>query len=161
MLTEEESIRFMMEAYKGAEKAAERGDYAIGAVIVLDGKIISRSGNEVITRGVPYAHAEFLAMDALRETNFDVIEKYREMSVITTIAPCPMCFGRILVAGFREVVYGAPDPPSTQNYEEPVPEVFRLTAPKIRELGGDLGAKCNELFLATRKEIDRRFFEGR
>ena len=158
MLTEDDSTVYMMEAYDEARKASKRGDYAIGAVIVLDGEIVSRSGNEVITRGVPYAHAEFLAMDALRETRFDAIEKYREMSVVTTIAPCPMCFGRILVAGFREVVYGAPDPPSTQDYEEPVPEVFRLTAPKMRELGGDLGARCNEIFLATREEIDRRFF---
>jgi tRNA(Arg) A34 adenosine deaminase TadA len=158
MLTEEESEVFMEEAYREAEKASQRGDYAIGAVIVLGNEIVSRSGNEVVTRGVPYAHAEFLAMDTLRETKLDVIEKYREMSVITTIAPCPMCFGRILVAGFREVVYGAPDPPSTQDYEEPVPEVFRSTAPEIRELGGDLGEKCNRLFLATRKEIDRRFF---
>ena len=151
----------MKEAYNEARKASKRGDYAIGAVIIHDGKIVSRAGNEVITRGVPYAHAEFLAMDMLRGTEFDVIERYREMSILTTIAPCPMCFGRILVAGFREVIYGAPDSLSTQDYDEPVPEVFRPTAPEIRELGGDLGERCNRLFLATREAIDRRFFGGK
>jgi tRNA(Arg) A34 adenosine deaminase TadA len=155
----EEREIFMKEAYSEAQKAAERGDYGIGCVIVLDGKIISRSGNEVITRGiVPYAHGESLAFDNLRKTEFDNIDSYRKMSVYTTLAPCPQCWGRMIVAGVKEVIYSTPDQISTQNYSESIPEIFKLTAPKVLELGGDLGSKCKDLFEKTRIEIDKKFF---
>ncbi len=149
----------MLQAYEEAQKAAARGDYGIGAVIVLNGDIISRSGNEVITRGnVPYAHAEFLALDELRGTEFDRIDIYREMSVYTTLAPCPQCLGRMLVAGVKEIIYGAPDEPSAADMEGFIPEVFQETVPKVREIKGDLGKKCSEIFLATREEVDKKFF---
>lgn len=72
MNSQESDRQYMQEAIEQAKKAAIRGDYGIGAVIVKDGQIISKSGNEVVTRGiVPYAHAEFLALDNLRGTNYD------------------------------------------------------------------------------------------
>jgi len=152
-------LEFMLEAYKEAEKAADRGDYGIGAVLVYKNQIISRSGNQVISREIdPNAHAEILTMDDIKGTIFDDIKKYREMIMITTVSPCPMCWGRILVAGLKEVVYGAFDHYSSPNYEENIPEIFIPTKPKIIELKGDLADKCNELFLATREEIDKKFF---
>jgi tRNA(adenine34) deaminase len=155
----EQYLEFMLEAYKEAEKAADRGDYGIGAVLVLNNRIVSRAGNQVISRGIdPNAHAEIITIDDIKGTIFDNIEKYREMIMITTVSPCPMCWGRLLVAGLKEVVYGAYDHYSSPNYEENIPEIFIPTKPKIIELGGDLAAKCNELFLATREEIDKKFF---
>jgi tRNA(Arg) A34 adenosine deaminase TadA len=154
-----EDKKYMAEAYAEAQKAAKRGDYGIGAVIVLDGKIISKSGNEVITRNiVPYAHGEFLALDKIRNTKFDNADSYRKMRIYTTLAPCPQCWGRIMVAGIKEVVFGASDPISTQNYSESIPEIFKQTAPKIRKFRGDIGEKCKKIFEETRIEIDKKFF---
>lgn len=80
------------------------------------------------------------------------------MTVYTTLAPCPQCWGRMMVAGIKEIIYGVPDLPSTQDFEKSVPEMFMQTKPKIRHINNEQTEICNNVFLETREEIDKKFF---
>ncbi len=138
---------FIMEALKEAEAAAARGDYGIGAVVVHNGEIISRAGNEIISRGGrQWAHAEFLALEKIRNGELYVPERAGEITVYTTLGPCPQCWGHMMVNGIGRIVYGAGDSVSTQNYETSVPTIFHNPNRRVEEIGGDLGARCLEVF---------------
>ncbi len=155
-----QDIIFMKEAIQEALKASIRGDYGIGAVVVLDNAIISRAGNGVVSenRIRPYAHAEFLALDNLRDTPHDNIDAYRKMRVYTTVAPCPQCWGRLMVAGVQEVIYGLADKPSTQDFIQSIPDIFKQQAPTIRESYYDMSEQCHEILDKTWRKIDEKFF---
>ncbi len=82
--------KWMREAIRVAKESRERGDYAFGAVLVRDGKIVTASGNKVITYRDPTGHAELncLRKAAIREGH----RHLRPGAVLyTTHAPCPMC----------------------------------------------------------------------
>ena len=148
---------FMMEALKEAEIAAARGDYGIGAVVVHNGEIVSRNGNEIISRGGrQYAHAEFLALEKIRDGSLFVPERAGEITVYTTLGPCPQCWGHMVVNQIGRIVYGAGDEMSTQNYETSVPPIFQPKKPSIVEFGGDLGVRCLDIFLRSAATIDAK-----
>jgi tRNA(adenine34) deaminase len=98
-------LAFMSEALAEAREAAERGEVPIGAVLVLDEKIISRAGNRTITHCDPTAHAEILALRdaALRTGNYRLLGA----TLYVTIEPCAMCAGAMLQARIVRLVYGA------------------------------------------------------
>jgi tRNA(adenine34) deaminase len=99
---------FMAAALAEAHQAAERGEVPIGAVLVLDGRIIARAGNRTITDCDPTAHAEVVA---LREAAKN-LENYRLLGAMlyVTIEPCAMCCGAMIQARVARLVYGANDP---------------------------------------------------
>jgi pyrimidine deaminase RibD-like protein len=82
----ETDLAFMSEALAEAREAAERGEVPIGAVLVLDDKIIARAGNRTITHCDPTAHAEILALRdaALRVGNYRLLGA----TLYVTIEPC-------------------------------------------------------------------------
>lgn len=98
----------MREALSEAEKAYEKGEIPVGAVIVLDGKIISRAHNQKETTFDPTAHAEILA---IREAS-QILGTWRltEATLYITKEPCIMCSGAIVNARIKRVVYGCDDP---------------------------------------------------
>jgi tRNA(adenine34) deaminase len=98
-------LAFMAEALAEAREAAERGEVPIGAVLVLDDKIIARAGNRTITHCDPTAHAEILALRdaALRLGNYRLLGA----TLYVTIEPCAMCAGAMLQARIARLVYGA------------------------------------------------------
>ena len=98
---------FMHAALDEARAAAARGEVPVGAVIVVDGRIISRAGNRTIGDCDPTAHAEIIA---LREAS-QVIGNYRLASaaVYVTIEPCAMCAGAMIQARIARLIYGADD----------------------------------------------------
>ena len=98
-------LTFMSEALAEASEAAERGEIPIGAVLVLDEKIVSRAGNRTITHCDPTAHAEILALRdaALRLGNYRLLGA----TLYVTIEPCAMCAGAMLQARIARLVYGA------------------------------------------------------
>ena len=103
-----EDAEFMGLALDEARRAATEGEVPIGAVVVLDDRVIGRGRNGPIAAMDPTAHAEVLALrQAARET-----KNYRLPGAVlyVTVEPCAMCCGAALHARLARVVYGAPDP---------------------------------------------------
>ncbi|MFB5198554.1 tRNA adenosine(34) deaminase TadA [Neobacillus sp. KR4-4] len=99
---------FMKEAMKEAKKAEAIDEVPIGAVLVMDGKIVARAHNLRETDQTAIAHAELIAIDqACRETGTWRLE---ESTLYVTLEPCPMCAGAIILSRVKRVVYGAADP---------------------------------------------------
>src|SRR6266852_1454567 len=101
-------IQFMQEALAEARAAAAAGEVPIGAVLVLDGKILARSGNRTIRDNDPTAHAEIVVLrEAAR-----LLGNYRlaNTALYVTLEPCAMCAGAIVQARVPRVVYAADDP---------------------------------------------------
>jgi tRNA(adenine34) deaminase len=104
----ESEIQFMQEALTEARAAAAAGEVPIGAVLVHDGKILTRSGNRTIGDCDPTAHAEIIVLrEAAR-----LLGNYRlaDTTLYVTIEPCTMCAGAIIQARVPRLVYGADDP---------------------------------------------------
>jgi tRNA(adenine34) deaminase len=100
--------QFMRVALGEAEVARNDGEVPVGAIVVLDGKIVGRGRNRVIGSSDPTAHAEVVA---LRDAASG-IGNYRltGVTVYSTIEPCAMCAGAIVHARVGRLVYGALDP---------------------------------------------------
>lgn len=97
--------KFMKAALKCAEKAAEEGEVPIGAVVVLDGKIIARGHNRRTKRQIATAHAEIEAIEKACKK----LKSWRipECEIYVTLEPCPMCMGAMLNARIKKVYFGA------------------------------------------------------
>ena len=100
-------IEFMRAALSEAREAAERGEVPIGAVLVLNDRIIARAGNRTISDCDPTAHAEIVALRAASK----IIGNYRLLgaTLYVTIEPCAMCCGAMIQARISRIVYGADD----------------------------------------------------
>ena len=95
--------KFMEEAIKEAEISLEEGGIPIGAVIVKDNEIISRGHNRLIQNNSVILHAE---MDAIENAKGLGYEDYRKCTLYTTLSPCPMCSGAVLLYNIPKVVIG-------------------------------------------------------
>ncbi|SRR5713101_485719 len=104
---EAEDARRMELALEEARRAEAEGEVPVGAVVVLDGRVIGRGHNRVIAASDPTAHAE---IGALRDAA-QAVRNYRlaGADLYTTVEPCPMCCGAALNARIARVVYGAAD----------------------------------------------------
>src|SRR3970282_2113536 len=105
---EAEDARRMGLALEEARRAEVAGEVPVGAVVVLDGRVIGRGHNRGIAASDPTAHAEIVAWrDAARAAG-----NYRlaGAELYITVEPCPMCCGAALNARVARVVYGAADP---------------------------------------------------
>jgi creatinine deaminase len=94
---------FMKAAYEEALKGYQEGGIPIGSVLVHNGKIIGRGHNRRVQRGSVVLHGE---MDALENAGRQSASVYRECTIYTTLSPCPMCSGTILLYGIPRVVIG-------------------------------------------------------
>jgi tRNA(adenine34) deaminase len=106
-LINEEDIAWMRAALVEAEKAAALGEVPVGAVAVLDGRIIGRGYNRKESDQDPTAHAELIA---LKEAA-DFLQNWRLLGVTLycTLEPCPMCAGAMIQARLPRLIYGAKD----------------------------------------------------
>jgi tRNA(adenine34) deaminase len=100
--------QFMQQALDQAKLAAMAGEVPVGAVLVRDGKIISRGFNQPISNSDPSAHAEMMALRAAAhiESNY----RLPGTTLYVTLEPCIMCAGAMLHARVERVVFGATDP---------------------------------------------------
>jgi len=102
-----EDLSYMHEALLEAQKAFEAREVPVGAVLVLEGRIIARAHNLTEARRDPTAHAEMLCLQAgARELNN---WRLAEATLYCTLEPCPMCAGAMIQARLKAVVWGAPD----------------------------------------------------
>ena len=98
---------FMREALRLALKARAADEVPVGAVIVRDGKIISRAYNQVELLKDATAHAEMLALTAAEAAVGDW--RLTDCDLYVTKEPCPMCAGAIVHTRIRRVIFGCPD----------------------------------------------------
>ena len=94
---------FMQAAIDEARAGFDEGGIPIGSVIVRDGLILGRGHNRRMQEGNPVLHGE---MDALQNAGRLPAHIYRECTLYTTLSPCPMCSGAILLYGIPRVVIG-------------------------------------------------------
>ena len=94
---------FMAEALREAEKSLMEGGIPIGAVLVKDGEIISRGHNRLIQNESVILHAE---MDAIENAGRLDFKDYTKCTLYTTLSPCPMCSGAIILYNIPRVVIG-------------------------------------------------------
>ena len=94
---------FMQAAIEEAEKSVSEGGIPIGSVLVYEGRIIGRGHNRRVQKGSAILHGE---MDALENAGRQAAAIYRESTLYTTLSPCAMCSGAILLYGIPRVVIG-------------------------------------------------------
>jgi cytosine deaminase len=94
---------FLQAAIDEAEAGLAEGGIPIGSVIVHKGKIIGRGHNRRVQKGSAILHGE---MDALENAGRQPASVYRECVLYTTLSPCPMCSGTILLYRIPHVVIG-------------------------------------------------------
>lgn len=93
----------MQEAIKEAQKSLEEGGVPIGAVLVKDGEIVGRGHNKLLQKGSVILHGE---MDCLESAGRLKGSDYRGCTLYTTLAPCPMCSGMVILYKIPRVVVG-------------------------------------------------------
>lgn len=95
-------------ALSQAQAAALRGEVPVGALVVLENRILAAAGNRTITECDPTAHAEIVALRAAaREVNN---HRLVGATLYVTIEPCAMCAGALVQARIARLVYGADEP---------------------------------------------------
>jgi len=94
---------FMRAAIDEARLGLSEGGIPIGSVLVHEGRIIGRGHNRRVQQGNPILHGE---MDALRNAGRRRAKVYRESVIYTTLSPCAMCSGAIVLYGVPRVVIG-------------------------------------------------------
>jgi len=133
----------MEEALRCAQRALQSNEVPVGAVVVLENKIIGRGWNRNLTDSDPTAHAEIIALReaAARIGNNRLVN----CDLFSTIEPCAMCAGAIIHARIKLLVYGAEDPKAGAVHS--VLQVLnhsRLNH-QIEVCSGVLGNRCAEL----------------
>jgi creatinine deaminase len=94
---------FLAAAIDEAERGLAEGGIPIGSVLVHQGRILGRGHNRRVQRGSCVLHGE---MDALENAGRQPARIYRECTIYTTLSPCSMCSGAILLYGIPRVVIG-------------------------------------------------------
>lgn len=149
---------WMHEALRLAHHGATQDEVPVGAVVVYQGQIIGRGWNRPITSCDPTAHAEIAALrDAARW-----LGNYRmpEADLYVTIEPCTMCYGAIVHARIRRLVYGAPEPKAGVVHSQlqlPGATCYNWT-PEI--IGGVEADACAELisgFFKRKRQRNKEF----
>jgi creatinine deaminase len=95
--------KFMQAAIDEARQGLSEGGIPIGAVIVYDGRIIGRGHNQRVQEDSAVLHAE---MDALENAGRQPAGVYHKATLYTTLSPCAMCSGAILLYGIPKIVVG-------------------------------------------------------
>ena len=120
-----------------ARMAAAEGEVPVGAVVVVNGKIIARGHNQVELLNDSTAHAEILALTSAYAS---MGAKYLpEATLYVTLEPCMMCAGALYWGKISRIVYGASD---EKNGYQKIAQPF---GPKIEIVGGVLAGECSWL----------------
>lgn len=148
---EEMDQRYMREALAVARRALDADDVPVGAVVVLEGRIIGRGYNQREHLQDPTAHAEIIALGAAAQA----VGQWRldGCTLYVTLEPCAMCAGACVLSRLHRVVFGAYDPKAGA-----CGSLYQITQdPRLNHrpetIGGVLAEDCAELL--------REFFRKR
>ena len=131
---------FMLRALELAGRAEQEGEVPVGAVVVMDGRVVGEGWNRPIAASDPTAHAEIQAMRAAASA----LKNYRLSGAIlyVTLEPCEMCLGAMFHARIARAVFGATDPKK------------QVLKSQVKLEGGLLAAECGSMlstFFAARR----------
>ena len=99
---------YMREALKEAVKAFDADEVPVGAIIVHKGEIIARAHNQIKMLKDPTAHAEIIAIT--QAANFLQNERLTDCAMYSTLEPCSMCAGAMVLSRIESLIYAAKDP---------------------------------------------------
>ena len=99
--------KWMQKALAEAERAFTEDEVPVGAVIVQKGELIACAHNQIRRLKDPTAHAEMIAIT--QAASFLKNERLNDTVVYTTVEPCSMCVGALILARVKRLVFGAPD----------------------------------------------------
>ena len=142
---------FMQIALEEARKSALSQEIPVGAVAVMDKKVLAKAGNMPIATRDPTAHAELLVLRMAAQH----LGNYRipTVSIYVTLEPCAMCYGAMVHARIDRLVFGASDPKSGVLGGAVSLTECKNFNHKINLVGGVLEADCSALL--------KTFFAGR
>ena len=145
--------KFMKSAFKEAQKSYQKDEVPIGAVVVKDGKVLSRAHNTRNASQNAINHAEILAISkACKKLKSWRLE---DCDIYVTLEPCPMCAGAILNARIKNLYFGAYDKTSKTHLLNAIMQDDRLNH-KTNVTGGLLELECSKLltdFFTNKRKV--------
>lgn len=146
---DEQDVYYMKLALEEAEAAFKEGEVPVGAVVVMDGSVVSRAHNTRESSLDPTAHAELMALKAAPSDSW----RRQGMTLYVTKEPCVMCSGAMINARLTRLVYGCRDAKGGA-----VDSLFRLLGDarlnhQVEVVSGVLEEECAGIL--------KRFFQGR
>ena len=139
---------FMQQALKEAQKAFDEGEVPVGAIVVLNNKIIARGYNQVEKLNDCTAHAEMIALTSA--FNFVGSKYLPEASLYVTIEPCLMCAGALYWSKLAKLVWGASDEKNGHRHITGPQSPFH---PKTIVVNGLLQQECAQLMKGFFKKL--------
>ncbi len=134
-LSKKNMLKFMSEAIKEARKGLKEGGIPIGAVLVKDGKVIGRGHNRRVQKRSAILHAE---MDCLENAGRLKAADYRKCVIYSTLSPCSMCTGAILLYKIPAVVIGENRTfKGPESYSGKFVKLVNLDLPECKQLMAD------------------------
>ncbi|MEW6064857.1 adenosine deaminase [Desulforamulus profundi] len=145
---------YMREALSEARKAAEKGEVPIGAVVVVDGKIIGRGHDLRESICDASAHAEILAMREAAKHLGDW--RLNNATLYVTVEPCAMCAGAIVQFRIKRLVYGAPNAKSGS--VDTILDIVHQTRfnHRVEVISGILEDECREILQKFFRELRKK-----
>lgn len=143
-MTKKDHLKFMGEALKEARKGLKEGGIPIGAVLVKGGKVIGRGHNRRVQKKSAILHAE---MDCLENAGRLSASDYARCVIYSTLSPCPMCTGAILLYKIPTVVIGENRTfKGPESYSKKFVKLVNLDLPECRGLMADFIKEKPELW---------------
>ena len=152
--------KYISRAIHLALEAEKRGNLPIGAVITLGDTVIAEAGSSILAPVYhPGRHAE---TEALRKVPLELWPRSREMTCYSTLEPCLMCFGALLLHGVGRIVFGAEDKEGgAKAVLGHLPEYYADGKGVPEWLGPVAATECDELYRRTAERFDRLAVIGR
>lgn len=135
---------FLQAAIEEAKKGLAEGGIPIGSVLVIDGKIVGRGHNRRVQKGSAILHAE---MDCLENAGRLTASDYKKAIIYSTLSPCDMCSGAILLYGIPKVIIG-----ENKTFQGPE-EYVRSRGVEVEILQNEECINLMETFIKTNPEL--------
>lgn len=140
-------IEYMKMALVEAQKAFDKDEVPIGAIVVCKGRIIARTHNLTEMLNDVTAHAE---MQAITAAATNIGGKYlNDCTLYVTVEPCPMCAGAIAWSQLGKLVYGAED--EKRGYHRYAPDVLHPKTEVVRGVCADEATALMKRFFASKR----------
>lgn len=154
---QKEDIQFMELALKEAERAFREDEVPVGAVVVMNGKVVGRGRNRRERLRLVTAHAELEAMQ--KASRKIAAWRLENCDLYVTLEPCPMCAGAIIQARIRRLVFGAYDPKG--GAAGGVVDLLgqKLFNHQVAVVGGILEERCSQnlkRYFTMKREAEKR-----